>query len=112
MTIATERRCTPEDLLAMPEGERYELVDGRLVERNMGSEADWIAGNLFGLLFIWNRTRKCGWLLHSESSYQCFPGKPGQVRRPDLSFIRSGRLATRYVPRGHVRAAPDLAAEV
>jgi len=30
--IATEARYTPEDLLAMPDGKRYELVDGRLVE--------------------------------------------------------------------------------
>ena len=32
----SKTRYTPEDLLAMPDGENYELVDGRLVERNMG----------------------------------------------------------------------------
>ena len=29
--VATEARCTPEDLLAMPDGKSYELVDGQLV---------------------------------------------------------------------------------
>ncbi len=38
--VATEaRRYTPEDLLAMPDEKSYELVDGRLVERNMGAES-------------------------------------------------------------------------
>ncbi len=40
------RRCTPEDLLAMPDGKRYELVNGRLVERNMGAESSQIGTRL------------------------------------------------------------------
>src|SRR5437870_3358498 len=37
------RRYTPEDLLAMPDGHRFDLVDGCLVERHMGAESSWIA---------------------------------------------------------------------
>src|SRR5205085_11477652 len=33
-TAATTPRYTPEDLLKMPDGDRYELVDGNLVERD------------------------------------------------------------------------------
>ena len=33
MTIATKTRYTPEDLLNMPDGKSYELVNGQLVER-------------------------------------------------------------------------------
>ena len=38
MTVveAGARQYTPEDLLRMPDGDRYELVDGQLVERKMG----------------------------------------------------------------------------
>jgi hypothetical protein len=32
------KRYTPEDLLRMPDGVNYELVDGQLVERTMGTE--------------------------------------------------------------------------
>ena len=35
IVVATgAHRYTPEDLLAMPDGKSYELVDGRLVERH------------------------------------------------------------------------------
>jgi hypothetical protein len=45
--VATEtRRSTPEDLLAMPDGKSYELVDGRLVRPNMGAESSEVGGNL------------------------------------------------------------------
>ncbi len=49
--VATEaRQYTPEDLLAMPDEKNYELVDGRLVERNMGAESSEVAGELLILL--------------------------------------------------------------
>lgn len=34
MSTAIKTDCTPEDLLTLPDGDRYELVDGRLVERH------------------------------------------------------------------------------
>ena len=39
-TITTPTRYTPQDLLTMPDGERYELVDGNLVERIMSTPAE------------------------------------------------------------------------
>src|SRR4051794_36941233 len=98
MAIAMERRYTSEDLLTLPDGERFELVNGRLVERKMGSESGWIGSNLLGLLFIWNHARKYGWLIGAEGSYQWFPDEPGRVRKPDVSFIRAGRLPGASVP--------------
>ena len=44
--VATQTRYTPEDLLAMPDGKNYELVDGQLVERKMGVESSWVAGRV------------------------------------------------------------------
>ena len=32
------QRYTPEELLAMPDGHRFDLVDGHLMERNMGAD--------------------------------------------------------------------------
>ena len=45
-------------------------------------------------------------------AYQCFPHDPKMVRKPDVSFIRAGRLPGDVLPSGFVRIAPDLAVEV
>ena len=52
-----------------------------------------------------------GWVLDSEASYQCFGDGRDTVRRPDVSFIRHGRLAGEQLPDGHLTIAPDLAVE-
>jgi Uma2 family endonuclease len=111
--VATEaRQYTPEDLLAMPDGKAYELVDGRLVKRNMGAESSEVGGNLYFHLRLFCREHKLGIVWPADNGYQCFPHAPGLVRRPDVSFIRRGRLPGDISPKGWVRFAPDLAVEV
>ena len=44
--IATKTTYTPEELLAMPDEKNYELVDGRLVERNVSTLSSWVGGRL------------------------------------------------------------------
>ncbi len=112
MTILVgERRYTPEDLLSMRDGGRYELVDGRLVEKPVGTEADWVAARLSSALVTFTEAQRLGWAF-GESSYQCFADDRQKVRRPDASFIRRGRLPGDRLPKGHCRIAPDLAVEV
>jgi Uma2 family endonuclease len=112
MTIATERRSTPEDLLTMPDADRFELVNGELVERDMGFESSWVGGQIFKRLVAWSDASAGGFVLPSDASYQCFPEAPDRVRRPDVSFIRAGRLPRGVLPKGHCHLAPDLAVEV
>src|SRR4051794_9073614 len=112
MAIATERRYTPEDLLTLPDGERFELVNGILVEKKMGTEAGGIAATIIGLLFIWNQRTHQGRVVSAEGSYQCFGDDADRVRRPDVSFLRTERLPGGVLPRGHSQVAPDLAVEV
>ncbi len=111
-TVVLEERVTPEDLLAMPSEINYELVNGELVERNMGAESSWIASNLIGLIFLWCNGRIPGHLFTTDCGYQCFPDDPDKVRRPDVSFVRKGRFPGERVPRGYIRIAPDLVVEV
>jgi Uma2 family endonuclease len=111
-TVAAKPRYTPEDLLAMPDGDRYELVNGELVERDMGWMSGVIGGQLQGFLWAFNRANRLGWLASGESSYQCFPDAPNRVRKPDVSFIRKERLPSAEVPQGHCPIVPDLVAEV
>jgi len=110
--VETETQYTPEDLLAMPDGKSYELVGGQLVERKMGIESDWVAGEVHALLREHCKEHGLGWALSSESGYQCFPHEPGRVRKPDVSFVRYGRFPGGVLPKGWAKVPPDLAVEV
>ena len=103
---------TPEDLLSLPDGEGYELVDGKLVERHMGMESSKIALRIAFLIALFLEKRKLGDLFGSDTSYQCFPQAPDEVRRADLTFIRAGRFEANRLPKGNCRIPPDLAVEV
>jgi Uma2 family endonuclease len=96
----------------MPDGDRYELVDGNLVERNLGAWSSYVATELCRLVANFCKDKQLGWVWGSEGSYHCFPNSPVKVRRPDLSFIRFGRLPGGEIPGGHIPVAPDLAVEV
>jgi Uma2 family endonuclease len=96
----------------MADGKNYELVDGRLVERNMGAESSWIGGRLHSRLDLFCDEHSLGWVWPADNSYQCFAHAPKLVRRPDVSFIQAGRLPGGDLPKDHVRIPPDLAVEV
>ena len=111
-TPVMAQRYTPEDLLTMPDGHRFDLVDGHLVERHMGAESSWIALQINRLLGNYVATSQGGLVLGPDCGYQIFPDEPNRVRFPDGSFIRSGRVPHNAPPRGHVRIVPDLVIEV
>jgi Uma2 family endonuclease len=111
-TVTAKTKYTPEDLLTMPDGDNYELVDGNLVERNMGAWSSYVAGRMLVVLHGFCEAHRLGWVFPADASYLCFPGAPGKVRRPDASFIRLGRLPGEEAPQGHILIAPDLAVEV
>lgn len=112
MCAMAQTTYTPEALLAMSDGDQYELVDGELVERQMGFRSSRVGGELFWLLKSHCRQHQLGWVVPSDTGYQCFPDDPGKVRKPDVSFIRASRLAVEDEPEGWARIAPDLAVEV
>jgi Uma2 family endonuclease len=112
-TATTKTEHVPEDLLTMPDGDRYELVNGKLVERNMSMLSSYIAGVVYALLFGFCRPKKLGWVFPEGTNYQCFEDDPSKVRKPDVSFIRLERLSPEQAAaRGHARLTPDLAVEV
>ena len=96
----------------MPEGERYELVDGHLVEKPIGAESDWIGMRLIAQLVMFVESSRRGHVFGPETGYQCFRDAPNKVRKPDGSFIAAGRLPGNRIPKGHIRIVPDLAIEV
>jgi Uma2 family endonuclease len=116
----TKTLDTCEDLLAMPVGKGYELVDGKLVERHralvsdeeqrMGVLGDLVAGRLYVLLEPFCDTHRLGWVLMLQSGG--FRYAPRQLRKPDVAFVRFGRFPNEQVPSGDAVLAPDLAVEV
>lgn len=112
-TVTEKTRYTPEDLLKITDRPMPELIDGELVEREpMGAEFDGIAAMILGLLWSYVTPRKLGRLHGSQGGYQIFPGDPGKVRIPDVSFTRIDRLPPGGPPKGHNRVPPDLVVEV
>jgi Uma2 family endonuclease len=111
MTIVESKsRVTPEELLAMPEGNSYELVDGELVEREMGYKSAYTSARIIGLLYEFTHRKNIGWIADSEAGFQCFPDDPNRVRKPDVTFTRKERLPD--PPSGNCRISPDIAVEV
>lgn len=111
-TLAAPAQYTPEDLLSMPDGDCFELIDDQLVERNMGAESSWVGLRLGSRLSQHGDENNLGWALPADNGYQCFPHAPGVVRRPDVSFIRFGRLPGGVLPKGWIKIAPDLVVEI
>jgi Uma2 family endonuclease len=106
------RQVTPDDLLTMPDGDLYELVDGQLVELPMSSIASVVAGNLITELNIFQRPLNLGWVFGIDCGFQCFPHDPNRVRKPDVAFVRKERIPGGILSKGDVKVAPNLAAEV
>ena len=112
MSVAAQRKYTPDDLLKMPDGDRFELVDGYLVERTGGLESRWIAGTIYRLIANSWGDRELGWLFPPGTGFQCFGDGSRDLRRPDVSFVRFGRFPGEELPTGHCTIAPDLVVEV
>ncbi|NUQ62038.1 MAG: Uma2 family endonuclease [Pirellulales bacterium] len=113
MTTMIEKGIvTPEELLAMPDAVNYELVNGQLVERSMGTLSSWIGGEIHGQLRNFVREHSLGWVFPADQGYQCFADDPMKVRKPDASFVAAARLSAEQMPEGYLSIAPDLAVEV
>src|SRR5688572_15630723 len=102
----------PDDLLQMPNGESYELVDGRLVEKPMGAESDLIAAAILTALNNHVRPGRLGYVFGSQTGYRCFPSRKNLVRKPDVSVVLRERFPNEEIPKGDITIFPDLAVEV
>ncbi|HUE71259.1 MAG TPA: Uma2 family endonuclease [Pirellulaceae bacterium] len=106
------RRVTPDDLLTMPDGDLYELVDGQLVELPMSSIASVVAANLITELNVYQRPLDLGWVFGIDCGFRCFPVDPNRVRKPDVAFVRKERIPGGILSKGYVTVVPDLVAVV
>jgi Uma2 family endonuclease len=104
--------ATEEDLLeAEAQGNGIcELIDGILVEKPMASYESSLAAAIIYFLYRYLETRNLGTVLGEAGFLRL---RPGQVRAPDVSFIRWERFSGRQRPTGAIYpVAPDLAVEI
>ena len=98
-TAVTDTRYTPEDLLALPDKGRYELIDGQLVERSLGATSSYVAARLLRLLGLATDAQALGLLFGSDCGYQIFADDPSHVRYADACPVTRRRKATVISPR-------------
>ena len=103
---------TAEEFLHMPENEGAELVDGRIVEVPMGSMSSWLGGELLFLVRLFLSSHDIGWVFPQETGMAIWQNRPRHVRKPDLAFVRAGRLPGGKPEEGWLSVRPDLVVEV
>ncbi|MCY2966748.1 MAG: Uma2 family endonuclease [Planctomycetota bacterium] len=104
--------ATEADLLRIYDGESRlcELVDGILVEKDVGYEESVIAGRLLTALNNFVVSRKLG-LVTGEAGMMAIA--PRLVRIPDVAFVSRKRLPDGKIPTQPIpRLVPNLAVEV
>ena len=97
--VATKTEYTPEDLLTMPDGEQYELVNGALVERHMG----WWAGIIAGACFASSPTTTTNTVSDGSTRGATAPtcrSPKAAGAEAGLPFVRFGRIPGERPPTG------------
>jgi len=111
MTIAPPSSTfTPDDVLALAGDNLFELVDGRLIEKQMSSMGSKTSARIAKVLGNHVDPRDAG-EVYAEQTFQCFSDDPEKLRRPDVALIVVSRLGDVNAD-VHILIAPDLAVEV
>jgi len=103
-----EHHYTWEDFIGLPDDDRRELLDGRLVEMDVPNEAhEWVVAMLVH--------RLQGWAMSNQVGIVFASGYKVRIRRdrgfmPDVQLFRAGGRPLQHA--GLESGAPDLAVEV
>jgi Uma2 family endonuclease len=72
----------------------------------------WLGGELLFLVRLYLSKQDLGWVFPQETGMAIWPNRPRHVRKPDLAFVRRGRLPEGRPGEGWLSVAPDLVVEV
>jgi Uma2 family endonuclease len=106
-----ERRVTIDDVRATPDGERYELVDGELVERHMSQGSSWVGSEIVRRIGNYAADTGSGYVFGADNRLDVF-GRSDHFRTPDVSFTRAERMPGGPLTDGDQVIVPDLVVEV
>lgn len=95
------------DLIEVPDG--YELVDGQLVEKKVGTRSSIVSGNVYAVLRAYVIEKDLGWAIPPDTTFRMPGGRT--ARKPDAAFVQKGRIEDEVPPEGDLFLAPDLAIE-
>ncbi len=112
MVSAIAELLDVEAFLALPNSGDYELVDGKLKEREMALDSAWVAGQLFGELRDFAPTRTRGLIMGDGAAIAIFAERPRYAPRPDGLFISFARLGSQSLRTSALQVAPELVIEV
>jgi Uma2 family endonuclease len=103
-----KRRISEEEFMRLPDdGRKYELVNGEVKEVPAGGRHGAI-GLRLGYRVI-PHTQGLGYALDSSTGFKMINGN---IRSPDVSFMKKERLPGGKLPVGFIEGAPDLAIEI
>lgn len=78
----------------------------------MGSMSSWLGNYLNHLILGFVLEHRLGWVFPQENGMRIWPDQPHRVRKPDLAFVRRGRLPGGQPEQGWLTVVPDLVVEV
>lgn len=105
---AVRRKITEEEFLRLPhDGRKWEFVEGEAREVPAGYQHDILVINIGAMLKPFARGR--GFVSGSSAGFRM---ASGNVRSPDVSFMRKERLPGGMPSKGFQDFAPDLAIEI
>jgi len=110
-TVAAEPKITPEEFLALPDKERFELVDGQLAEVNVSVLSSLVGGRVYYTLQNHFGLNDLGYVWPADLYLRCF-ADPNKLRKPDVTFIAKDRLTAEILDEGYLITPPDLVVEV
>ncbi len=102
-----------DDDLIRAEGESgMEYVHGQLVEKPVSMDSSLIASTIGFLLNLEARKTDEARVFESSLGYQCYPDDPMKFRKPDVSLLRTSRIAGMRPSPGLCPIPADLVVEV
>ena len=114
--VPTGPRITPDELLRLPDSNTMELVDGRIVEKQVSLESSDVELEVGSRFREYLRSNPVARAFPASLGYHCFQSLPrdrDRVRKPDCTVVRAERLAALPEPNpGFMPIVPDLAVEV
>lgn len=109
---ARHRHVTADELFAMPDGFRYELVRGELRQTPLaGAEHGMICVNVIVALAQHIKLHGLGQGFGTGTGFK-LASDPDTVRAADVSFVARERIPEGGIPETFWPGAPDLAVEV
>ena len=110
-TATSSKPVTADDLLAMGDIGRCELIYGELVMMSpAGAEHGVVALRFGSFLREFVEANDLGYVFAAETGFMITRG-PDLLRAADASFVRKARIPG-AIPSGYIDGVPDLAVEV